>query len=171
MCSSTAATTTSRGESSRTTRSPSYGYFFKEGATTIPEWWDPWPGEHEVTEFWKNYDGDRAMNDVSCSLNHPALCSVFEGIFHHVWGLRQAPHSSGFEEIIIQPQFTDKLDRASGTFRSVRGPISLAWQRIDDSVRFDIAIPEGCRARLLPPDAAPVDLPTGRSSWQRGGFC
>ncbi len=142
---------------------PSYGYFVKNGATTMPEWWDPWPGEHETTEYWANFKGDRSQNEFHGSLNHPVFGSIFGGIFRHVWGLRQAPRSSGFREVIIQPRFTDKIESFSGKFDSVSGTYALSWQRKGNGVHYEITIPEGGKATLIPPDGecAPLHLATG----------
>lgn len=145
---------------------PSYGYFIQNGATTMPEWWDPWPGEHETTEYWQNFKGDRSQNDTHCSLNHPVFGAVFEGIFKHVWGLRQAPGSIGFRETIIQPRFTDKLESFSGAFHSAAGTYELSWRSRDGHIDYQIRIPDGGRASLVPPrpGQAPIILTPGESS-------
>lgn len=145
---------------------PSYGYFLKNGATTLPEWWDPWPGEHETTEYWKTFEGDRSQGEFHGSMNHPVFGAVFEGIFKHVWGLRQAPGGAGFREVIIQPRFTGRLESFDGVFHSVSGTYKLAWRRQDGAVHYRISVPEGCEAALLAPqtNAPPLFLKPGDTS-------
>lgn len=148
---------------------PSYGYFLKKGATTMPEWWDPWPDGNEVTEYWKSFTGDRAQGELPGALNHPVFGAVLEGIVKYVWGLRQAPDSVGFREVIIAPRFTERLAAARGEFNSVSGTYRLVWRREAASVHFEIEIPEGCRATLWPlaSGAAPVVLASGRTEITR----
>jgi alpha-L-rhamnosidase len=148
---------------------PSYGYFLKNGATTMPEWWDPWPDGNEITEYWASLNVDRAQGEFAGSLNHPVFGAVLEGMVRHVWGLRQASGSAGFREVVIAPRFTDRLAAARGAFHSVNGTYKLAWQRQADGVRFEIEIPEGCRGTLAPlrPGQSPVALASGRTEVMR----
>lgn len=150
---------------------PSYGYFLKNGATTLPEWWDPWPGAHETTEYWATFNGDRAQNECHGSLNHPVFGSIFAGIFKYVWGLRQAPQSSGFRSVIIQPRFTDQLAAFSGTFCAVAGTYQLAWRMEAGVVHYRVVVPEGCTATLIPPrpGAASIILEAGVSELALAG--
>jgi alpha-L-rhamnosidase len=145
---------------------PSYGHFLKNGATTIPEWWDPWPGEHETTEYWKAFSGDRSQNEFHGSLNHPVFCAIFEGIFKHVWGLRQAPGSAGFREVVIQPRFTDRLESFSGVYKSVAGIYKFTWIFKKEALKYSITVPGGCRAVVIPPnpEESPVRLASGTTS-------
>jgi len=144
---------------------PSCGYFVKKGATTVPEWWDAWGDGNEVTEYWQSFTGDRAQGELPGSLNHPVFGAILEGIVRYVWGLRQAPGSAGYREVIIAPVFTDKLDCVSGRFRSARGTYALAWRRATDAIEYRISIPAGCAATLIPPrrDAVPIILNPGET--------
>ena len=116
----------------------------------MPEWWDPWPGPHEIAEYWQNFSGDRSQNEFHGSLNHPVFGAVLEGIVNYAWGLRQAPGSRGYRQTIIEPLFIDKLKEVKGKFTTAFGVYVLEWKQTPHGVCFEIEIPQGCSATLMP---------------------
>lgn len=109
---------------------PSWGYPIKHGATTIWERWDGWT----ETEGFQ----DPAMN----SFNHYAFGAVGEWLYETVAGIR--PTAPGYAGVLIAPQPGGRICRVDATYRSVRGPISVHWERDEEHFEIDVAIPPAC---------------------------
>ena len=100
-----------------------------QGATTIWERWDGWTAERGFQSAWMN------------SFNHYALGSVGEWLYRFVLGIDQEPGSAGFQRLLIRPHPGGSLRSARGSYRSVRGLISSAWQLEEGQFRFQVEIP------------------------------
>ena len=106
---------------------PSWLYSVKQGATTI---WEHWDGKNENGEFWS-----KDMN----SFNHYAYGSVADWVYEEACGIK--PLKPAFEEVLIAPKPTDKLDRLSATFESRQGKITSKWYHLDGKIRYEIETP------------------------------
>jgi len=118
---------------------PSWKYSILHGATTIWERWDGWTEE-------KGFQ-DPGMN----SFNHYSLGSVGEWLRKSVAGIDVAPATAGYRHIRIQPAVDDSLTWAEGTYDSMAGPISSRWERIGDSLEFNVTIPANTTAEVVLP--------------------
>ena len=108
---------------------PSWLYSVKQGATTI---WEHWDGVNDRGEFWS-----KDMN----SFNHYAYGSVADWVYGVACGIKTVEDKPGFEEIIIEPHPTKKLDHLSARIDTVRGTVSSAWYKEGDSFRYEITTP------------------------------
>jgi alpha-L-rhamnosidase len=118
---------------------PSWKYSILHGATTIWERWDGWTEEAGFQ--------DPGMN----SFNHYSLGSVGEWLRKSVAGIDNAPGTSGFRLLRIQPAIDDSLAWAEGTFESMAGPIRSRWDRDGDTLRLQVSIPANTEAEVVIP--------------------
>lgn len=105
---------------------PSFGYMMKHGATTL---WEDWLPER--------------------SLNHPMFGALTRYLFTYLLGITQQSDSAGFEHIVIKPCLVEGLNKASGFITTVRGRISVSYEKKGDSVCFDIELPENSSAAFV----------------------
>ena len=122
---------------------PSWRYMLEHGATTIWERWDGWSQEHGFQSAWMN------------SFNHYSLGSVAEWLYRFVLGIDQEPGTAGFGRLLIRPHPGGELDRARGTYRSVRGPITSSWQRHEGQFTLRLELPPNVTASVRIPSADP----------------
>ena len=97
-------------------------------STTI---WEYWPQE-----------------GIYRSYNHPMFGAVVAHLFDYLLGIRQEQGLVGYEKIVICPQLTEKLNRASGSRAVPAGTVSVAYEKTGDLVEWVISIPEGLDARF-----------------------
>ena len=93
----------------------SFAHMMRSGATTL---WENWNGE--------------------ASRNHPMFGAVTKYLFTGILGIEQADGSCGYEKVIISPAIVDGLDRASGHITTVRGKISVSYEKKDGKIRFEV---------------------------------
>ncbi|MCW5941343.1 MAG: family 78 glycoside hydrolase catalytic domain [Fimbriimonadaceae bacterium] len=121
----------------------SYGGILAKGLTTLPESWD-------------------ALTVGSNSLNHCMLGHAMEWFYGWVLGIRQAPGSVGWREVVVAPN-PGSLSWAKGHLATARGRIEVTWKRRGNG--FDVAVtsPRGMAIRVEGPDGKPAtDLGGGR---------
>jgi alpha-L-rhamnosidase len=120
---------------------PSYGYFFEptnahpHGVTTIPEYWD-----------------------LASSQNHMILLQISEWFSTGLAGIRQAPGSVGYSELVIRPQLVGTeehpLTHVRGTYRTPHGEVSSEWSTSDSGLRLSVAVPSNTTATVFVPAGA-----------------
>jgi alpha-L-rhamnosidase len=125
---------------------PSWRYMLEHGATTIWERWDGWSQERGFQSAWMN------------SFNHYSLGSVAEWLYRFVLGIDQQPGTAGFGRLLIRPHPGRELDRARGTYRSVRGPITSSWQRHHGQFTLRLELPPNVTASVRIPSANPAGV-------------
>ncbi|MEW2352390.1 family 78 glycoside hydrolase catalytic domain [Spirillospora sp. NPDC029432] len=115
---------------------PSYGYFMAStpanpgGMTTIGERWTR---------------GD--------SKNHMILAQIEEWFHSHLAGIRQAPGSTAYGRLIVQPKPVGDLRHVEGGYSTPQGPARSSWSRSGHRFELRITIPANTTAE--------VRLPTG----------
>ncbi len=127
---------------------PGYAYQLKQGATTLAESWDASRG---------------------ASQNHYFLGQIVEWFYTDLVGINPDPTGPGFKRIIIRPTPVGDLQWAEASYRSIRGPISVRWDRVDGRFRLHVTIPANTTATVYVPakresevtegDAAAADSP------------
>ncbi|MBO5374586.1 MAG: family 78 glycoside hydrolase catalytic domain [Clostridia bacterium] len=108
---------------------PSWLYSVKQGATTV---WEHWDGINDKGEFWS-----RDMN----SFNHYAYGSVADWVYGVACGIQIVEDKPAFEEIVIAPQPTKRLDWLSAKIKTRNGEVSSAWYKEGDTFRYEITTP------------------------------
>ena len=120
---------------------PSWRYMIDRGATTIWERWDGWSEEHGFQSAWMN------------SFNHYSLGSVGEWLYRYVLGIDQAPGTAGFRRLLLRPHPYGPLDRASGSYQSVRGLVRAGWERAGGQFSYRVEVPPNALASVHVPSA------------------
>ncbi len=111
---------------------PGYGYQLSKGATSLTESW-------------------AALKYVSN--NHMMLGHLMEWFFSGVGGIRQAPGSKAYENILISPDIVGDLTWAETRFNTIHGEIFSAWKIEDNNLIMRIKIPVNCNAVVAVPQA------------------
>jgi hypothetical protein len=114
---------------------PGYGYQLKQGATSLTESWDANHG---------------------ASHNHFMLGQIIEWFYRYLVGIDMDPSAPGFKRVVIRPQPVGDLTWAQGTYESIRGPISVRWERQQEQFILKVTIPANTRAT--------IHVPTGPNS-------
>jgi alpha-L-rhamnosidase len=112
---------------------PGYGYQLKKGETSLTEAWDA--NRHS-------------------SHNHFMLGQIMEWFYKELVGIDSDPAGPGFKKIIIKPNPVGDLEWAEATFKSIRGPIAVRWDRDDGKFLLHATIPANTTATVYLPAAA-----------------
>ncbi|GAA2842759.1 family 78 glycoside hydrolase catalytic domain [Kribbella solani] len=116
----------------RRTDAPGYGGQVESGATALTEMW-----------------AGPAAGHLPGSQNHFMLGVIDDWILGDVAGLRQAPDSAGWAEIVVRPLILDTVNDATVSFDSPRGPIRTAWsRRSSGTVELEVSAPPTVRVRI-----------------------
>lgn len=114
---------------------PSWGYMYRNGATTI------W-------ELWNGNTADPAMN----SGNHVMLLGdLILWEYEYLGGIRAL--EPGYTKIQLKPYPIEGLDFVSCAYESVSGRIESSWRRKGNRFEWDIAIPANTTAEVCIPIA------------------
>jgi alpha-L-rhamnosidase len=140
---------------------PSWGYMVEKGATTI---WELWNGD----------TADPAMN----SANHVMLLGdLVVWFYEYLGGIRNAPGSAGFKEILLKPYPVDGLDHVDASFRSVHGPVASSWKKENGRFLWSVVVPCNTSARAFFPvrqmsraDRAAITREGGRYAGTEDGY-
>lgn len=108
---------------------PSWLYSVKQGATTV---WEHWDGINDKGEFWS-----KDMN----SFNHYAYGSVADWVYGVACGIQTIEEKPGFEQVLIAPNPTKRLDWLSAKIETRHGEVSSAWYKEGDGFRYEITTP------------------------------
>ena len=137
---------------------PSWLYPVKSGATSAWERWDGWNPD-------KGFQNP-AMN----SFNMPDLmASVCEWLFCHVGGIDQ--QGEGFKNIVIKPYIGQGLTWAKTSYNSIRGTISVRWEKRGGDLFVDVTIPANTSATVSLPNTTTGSIQeTGKTVWASGAF-
>jgi alpha-L-rhamnosidase len=132
---------------------PSWGFSIKQGATSIWERWDGWTPERGFQ--------DAGMN----SFAHYSFGAVYQWMVENIGGIRSA--APAYKEILIAPQFNERLASASVSYRSVRGLIATDWRQHGGKLRFNVTIPANTTAQVLLPAKSAADITEGGRALDR----
>lgn len=76
-------------------------------------------------------------------------------------GIRNAPGSTAFSHILMEPCPVEGLDRVEASFRSPRGRIVSNWRKEKGRFEWEVVIPANCRATLGIPCSDPASVLEG----------
>ena len=126
---------------------PGYGFMLQptaahpEGMTTMPERW--------------------TLGD---SQNHVILLQIEEWFHTGVAGIKQAPNSIAYRDLIIKPTPVGDLTHAKGHYTTPQGTARSEWRRDATGItRFDVTVPANTTATVYVPatSAAQTFVATG----------
>ena len=116
---------------------PGYGFQLAKGATALTE---SWPALKYVSN------------------NHLMLGHIMEWFYSGVAGIRQAPGSTGYKNIVIAPEIVGDLTHAGATLNTIHGKISSSWILENGSLKMKISIPLNCNALVEIPQSDPAKI-------------
>ncbi|MBC7904888.1 MAG: family 78 glycoside hydrolase catalytic domain [Gemmatimonadaceae bacterium] len=109
---------------------PSWGYWIKNGATTLYENW-------KIT----------GNNDLS--MNHIMFGEIGAWYYKALGGIKPDSLNPGFRNVLLNPHFVPGLDSFAATHNGPYGDIVSSWnRRPDGSVEYRCTIPLGSTAEL-----------------------
>ncbi len=121
---------------------PSWGYMYRNGATTI------W-------ELWNGNTADPAMN----SGNHVMLLGdLILWEYEYLGGIRAL--EPGYSKIQLKPYPREGLDFVNCAYNSVSGRIESNWKREGNRFEWDIVIPANTTAEVCLPTANGYEVKT-----------
>lgn len=107
---------------------PSYGYFVRQEATSLPEYWD-----------------------MRASQNHCMMGHLDEWFYSHLGGIRN--EGVAYDSITIAPYFAPDLSWVKTHISTVRGDVNVEWEKDDDkTILLNVSIPFGAKASVVVPN-------------------
>lgn len=107
----------------------SFGEMRHLGATTL---WEYWPG---------------SLCDRSH--NHPMFGAVTAYLYDYFLGIRAKEGCAGYSEIVISPVLVNQINSLEGYRTLKSGKVSVAYQKRENTVEFDITIPENVPSKFV----------------------
>jgi len=118
---------------------PSWLYPVLQGATTM------W-------ERWNSYTIRQGFGPVDMnSFNHYSFGAIEEWMFSYMLGIQPVETDPGYHSFVLAPRVGGSFSYVRGHYDSVYGRIESSWQRTDEGVVFDFAVPANTRAYLTLP--------------------
>jgi len=107
------------------TKYPSWGYWIKQGATTL---WETWDGAE--------------------SLNHIMYGDISAWAYKYLAGIQLDPKKPGFKNIIIRPELVEGLTQVKASHRSMYGPICVSWKLSGSKFSMEVEVPCNTTAEI-----------------------
>lgn len=118
---------------------PSWGWWIKNGATTLYENWDVF-----------------AKSDLS--LNHIMFGEINAWYYKGIAGIRIDPANPGFKNVWLEPNFVTGLDHFDAEHTGPYGKIVSNWKRDGDAVKYSVTVPANSTATVVLPAGKKVSL-------------
>lgn len=118
---------------------PSWGWWIKNGATTL---YENWPID--------------AGSDLS--MNHIMFGEIGAWFYKSLGGIRPDAKSPGFKNILLEPHFVSGLNQFEATHDGPYGRIVSSWKREGKGVRYKVVVPPNSTATLVLPTIAGLQL-------------
>lgn len=119
---------------------PGWGWWIKQGATTL---WESWAG--------------------GGSHNHIMFGDISAWFYKALAGINADPASPGFKHFIIRPQPVGDLTFARADYESIHGKIASDWKIKDGQFYLHVVIPPNTTATVCIPNARLGDVREGGS--------
>jgi alpha-L-rhamnosidase len=123
--------------------------------TTVPSWGHMVQGDG--TTFWESFTADTH----NLSLNHWTHSAIGEWLWRHIAGIAPDPDHPGYQSVLIRPRPCAEVDSCQATYESLRGPISVAWNRTKAEFTMDVTIPANMSATVYIPMAQGAQVTEG----------
>jgi alpha-L-rhamnosidase len=122
-------------------------------SSEYPSW--RWQVERGATTFWERWDGvdpsgafqDPGMN----SFNHCALGSIGQWFVEGLGGIRPSDEAAGYGKVLVAPEMTTAVRRASAVVHAPLGDVTCQWQTTGTNVRVEVHLPAGASGSLVLP--------------------
>ncbi|HMG89273.1 MAG TPA: family 78 glycoside hydrolase catalytic domain, partial [Chryseolinea sp.] len=120
---------------------PSWGYWIKNGATTL---FENWP--------------IAAKSDIS--RNHIMFGEIGAWMYKALGGIKPDPEHQGLSNVIIQPNFVQGLNSFRATHDGPYGEIISEWKRQNNKIQLNVTIPPNSTATLYLSGTKVIDKKT-----------
>jgi alpha-L-rhamnosidase len=108
---------------------PSWGWWIKNGATTL---YENWPID--------------SKSDIS--MNHIMFGEIGAWLYKAPGGIFPDEANPGFKKIILKPRFVKGLDSFSASHTGPYGEIISSWKRKGNEIQYQVQVPAGSSATL-----------------------
>ena len=119
------------------TDNPSYGYQLAQRATALAEAWDARPNN---------------------SQDHLMLGHAEEWFYAGLGGIHIDLSRNDPDRIVIRPAILDRIASADVSYRSVLGPVRVAWKRVAAATILDVTVPVNTTATVEIPASTERDI-------------
>lgn len=132
-----------------------YELLFKE---TYPSWFHSINNGATTTwERWNSYSIEDGFNPQGMnSLNHYAYGTISRWFYEGILGI--TPAKPGFKSIRIEPQFSNHLEQATGSYKTPHGEVSVSWKIDNNRVSIDVVVPKNTTADIVLPIVDKAEL-------------
>jgi alpha-L-rhamnosidase len=113
----------------RRTDYPGYGYFVRQGCTTLPEMWE--------------------INRPNSTVIHTSYTGISAVFIRGIAGIRQG--DCGVDTMLVAPVLVDGLEWVRATVETPYGLVKSSWHRTTDRVDYRLTVPFGVVVRLRLP--------------------
>ncbi|MDF2050196.1 alpha-L-rhamnosidase [Arthrobacter sp. Cr_A7] len=104
-----------------------------------------------ATTMWELWNGVDADGTPHQSLNHYSKGAVVSFLHRYTAGLRQAPGSAGYKQVIIEPRPGAGLTSAGTSHQGPEGLIEVQWATDDGGLTLTAVVPSGTSAEVRLP--------------------
>jgi alpha-L-rhamnosidase len=125
---------------------PSWGWWIKNGATTLFENW-------------------KIEGAEDISLNHIMFGEIGAWYYKALGGIYPDSTSPGFKHVILKPNFVSGLQQFSASHQSPFGEIVSCWKRQGKRIQYTVSIPAGSTATIHLPGKPTVGVSAGRFTY------
>jgi alpha-L-rhamnosidase len=112
------------------------------------------------TTFWESFNADQR----NLSLNHWTYSSIGEWLWRNVAGLNPDSHSPGYRSFIMRPRPSAEVSSCQASYQSIRGPITVNWEKSAAGFSLDLTVPVGSTAEVYLPTADKAGVTEGGRS-------
>ncbi len=126
---------------------PSWGWWIKNGATTLLENWD--------------LDAERDISD-----NHMMFGEIGAWFYKGLGGIYPDPEDPGFRHVILRPFMPKDLKSFSARHRSPYGDIESSWTTKGRKIVYTAIVPPLTTATLTLPDGSVREISSGKHSFE-----
>jgi alpha-L-rhamnosidase len=123
---------------------PSWGYWIKNGATTLHE---------------SFMDEETAVGSKMKSDNHVMMGEISAWFYKALAGIRVDAENPGFKHILLKPNFVKGLNYVEASYMSPYGKIVAGWKREKKSVVYRVTVPANTTADLYLPEGYRLKKP------------
>ena len=124
---------------------PSWGYWIRQGATTLHENW-----KTDVV--------------VDNSLNHIMFGEVGSWLYYGLAGVSPQEQYPGYRHVNIKPLFPDDLESLYFSRNTLYGTLTAEWHRTSKGIVYTVDVPKAMTVHLTLPDGTAVDLKSGKKN-------
>jgi alpha-L-rhamnosidase len=111
---------------------PSWGWWIVNGATTLYENW-------------------KIDSKSDISLNHIMFGEIGAWLFKGIGGIIPDEKNAGFKNVLLRPNFIEKLDHYESEHDGPFGKIISSWKRVGNGIEYQVIIPANSTASLTIP--------------------